>query len=71
MKIDVVCGKSVDGSTAVTTEYGDRSYYFCSEKCEMDFVGNPIRYVDKSRSVGSTEGSPKTLASGDKVRSHS
>lgn len=69
MKKDVVCGRDVDEATAARTTYGDRTYFFCSEKCETDFVSNPLRYVDKSRSVGSTEGSPKITASGEEVDS--
>ena len=71
MKKDVVCGKDVDEASAVRTTYGDRTYYFCSNRCERDFADNPIRYVDKSRSVGSTEGSPKVMPSGSVVHSHS
>jgi len=71
MKTDVVCGRTVDEAVAINTTYGDRHYYFCSKKCEGDFVSNPLRYVDKSRSVGSTEGAPKLSESGEKVRSRS
>lgn len=69
MKTDVVCGKSVDENTPISTTYGDRAYHFCSKKCEYEFIGNPLRYVDKSRSVGSTEGSPKLSETGEKIRS--
>lgn len=71
MKTDVVCGKTVDANTPISTTYGDRTYHFCSKKCEFEFVGNPLRYVDKSRSVGSTEGSPKLDEKGRHVRSRS
>lgn len=64
METDVVCGKTVDANTPISTTYGDRKFCFCSKKCERDFVTNPLRYVDKSRSVGSTEGSPKIDAAG-------
>ncbi|MBV9079751.1 MAG: YHS domain-containing protein [Elusimicrobia bacterium] len=70
-KTDVVCGMEVDENGPHQTQYGDRTYHFCSAKCENDFVGNPLRYVDKSRSVGSTEGSPKILPSGREVQSRS
>jgi YHS domain-containing protein len=66
MAKDIVCGKEVSESTAIKTDYGDRPYYFCSKTCEMDFVNNPIRYVDKSQAVASTEGSPKIYPQGVK-----
>ena len=71
MKKDIVCDREVDERTAPRTDYGDRTYYFCSEKCETAFVGNPLRFVDKSHSASSTEGSPKITASGQEVQSHS
>ena len=69
MKNDIVCGKPVNETSQFHTTYGDRPYYFCSDSCEMDFVSNPIRYVDKSGSVASTEGSPVIDAQGKKVHS--
>ena len=70
MTKDIVCGKNVDERNAVTTEYGDRRYYFCSKKCERDFAGNPIRYVNPSGAVASTEGSSKLTAEGKRVSSN-
>jgi YHS domain-containing protein len=69
MKKDVVCGKMVDDNTPIATTYGDRKFSFCSKKCEYDFIGNPLRYVDKSRSVGSTEGSPRVNPKGQELLS--
>jgi len=69
MKNDIVCGRSVTETKEFKTTYGDRPYYFCSKKCEMDFAANPIRYVDKSGSVASTEGAPMLDEKGKKVRS--
>ena len=69
MAKDIVCGKQVDQQKAIMTTYGDRPYYFCSAKCEADFVGNPIRYTDPSGAVASTEGSPKVTSDGQQVRS--
>ncbi len=62
---DIVCGKEIDEQNAVTTTYGDKPFYFCSTKCERDFIGNPIRYVDTTGAVASTEGSPTLTADGE------
>jgi YHS domain-containing protein len=69
MAKDIVCGKDVRDDTVFKTTYGDRPFYFCSKKCETDFVGNPIRYVNPSGAVASTEGSPKLSADGKPTRS--
>jgi YHS domain-containing protein len=63
---DVVCEKELSGPTEFASKYGDQMHYFCSKKCQMDFVQSPLRYEDKSRSVSSTEGSPVTDAPGVK-----
>jgi Cu+-exporting ATPase len=67
---DIVCGKEVSESSKFTTHYGDRPFYFCSDKCERDFAGNPIRYVDPTGAVASTEGSPKLTENGEKIASN-
>jgi len=69
MAKDIVCEKEVNEATAFTTNYSDQPFYFCSEKCERAFVGNPIRYVNPSGAVASTEGSPKVTESGRNVKS--
>jgi YHS domain-containing protein len=57
-EIDIVCGKTVAKQATLMSTYGDRPYYFCSKNCQQSFGNDPIRYVDKSKSVGTTEGSP-------------
>lgn len=69
MTKDIVCGKTVSEGTDLKTTYGERSYSFCSDTCERAFITNPTHYVDKSGSVGSTEGSPMINERGEKVRS--
>jgi YHS domain-containing protein len=66
MAVDIVCKRTVDEKEAIKTMYGDRDYYFCSKKCEMDFVGNPIRYVEKSQASASQEGTPTLTEDGKK-----
>ncbi len=64
MAEDIVCKKQVGDDSEFQSPYGDRPYYFCSKKCQMDFAENPIKYVDKSQSVSSTEGQPLVGADG-------
>ncbi len=58
MPEDIVCKRPVPETTEFHSTYGDRPYYFCSKKCQLDFAENPIKYVDPSQTVASTEGSP-------------
>ncbi len=47
--IDPVCGMSVDPSTtAVSREYEDVTYYFCSAHCVENFDADPARYAPAS-----------------------
>lgn len=65
MDKDIVCEREVPTTTPYVTKHGDRTFYFCSKKCEMDFVGNPTKYIEKvGGAIGSTEGSPKINAQG-------
>ncbi len=71
MPDDIVCGRNLgDKKTDFRTRYEDRTYVFCSETCLREFVKNPFHYLDKSRSVSSTEGSPKLDEDGRKTRSN-
>lgn len=65
MRNDIVCGREIPDRTPFHSDYGDRPYYFHSHACLMNFAENPLRYVDKSKSVSSTEGSPKQQADGE------
>ena len=46
---DPVCGTEVDESkakpTGLTSEYGGKTYYFCSEACKKEFAKNPAAYI--------------------------
>jgi Cu+-exporting ATPase len=43
---DPVCGMTVDEEKAAgTSEYGSRTYYFCSASCLTKFKADPNRYV--------------------------
>jgi signal transduction histidine kinase/YHS domain-containing protein len=44
---DPVCGMEV-GPDALSFEYGDRLYRFCSRACHDSFVAQPARYVQAS-----------------------
>lgn len=45
MAIDPVCGMEVNEESAVTSEYGGKTYYFCSPGCKAAFDENPKKYV--------------------------
>jgi YHS domain-containing protein len=42
-----VCGMNVDKKQAPTSEYQDRTYYFCSEECKEKFDENPQEYMTR------------------------
>lgn len=45
---DPVCGMEIEPATAYgQTEYGGKTYYFCSKHCEDEFKKNPERYASK------------------------
>ncbi len=49
MNIDVVCGMKIDEDDAVgTSEYLNRTYYFCSEDCKHKFDQKPEQYIVKT-----------------------
>jgi YHS domain-containing protein len=51
MEKDPVCGMDVDpNSAAGQSEYGGKTYYFCSLGCKQDFDKEPERYVGQSTS---------------------
>src|SRR3990172_2352893 len=51
---DPICGMMVDKATALRTERGGRSYYFCSPQCQKTFE-NPERELKAMRTrVAST-----------------
>ncbi|HUU37789.1 MAG TPA: YHS domain-containing protein, partial [Candidatus Desulfaltia sp.] len=46
MAKDVVCGMEVhEDKAAATTEYGGKTYYFCSEHCKREFDRDPEKYL--------------------------
>jgi len=43
---DVVCGMQVDpAKAAATSEYQEKTYYFCAKACKVKFDANPAQYV--------------------------
>ena len=47
MPYDPVCGKKL-GKTEYSHEYHGKTYYFCSEDCLYEFIGNPGKYVKEN-----------------------
>lgn len=46
MEKDVVCGMQVDAAKAAgKSEFGGRTYYFCSPVCKKKFDANPSQYA--------------------------
>lgn len=49
MAKDPVCGMYVDeekaGTSGLVVQYGNESFFFCSEKCKKDFEKEPVHYV--------------------------
>ena len=44
--IDPVCGMQLDDQqTAITSQYMNRTYYFCSLGCKQQFDNDPQRYA--------------------------
>jgi uncharacterized protein len=46
---DPVCGMTVDRSTAFTSEWRGRTYYFCGAGCKSKFDADPEAYLDPHR----------------------
>jgi len=42
---DLVCGMDVDPASALRTEYGGRTYFFCNPRCLEKFRAEPSRYL--------------------------
>jgi len=49
---DPVCGMGVDTVKGLRTEYGGKSYYFCSPNCQETFVREADRYATVGETVG-------------------
>jgi Cu+-exporting ATPase len=46
MEKDVVCGMQVDPAKAAgSSQYKEKTYYFCSKGCKIKFDANPGQYV--------------------------
>jgi len=48
---DPVCGMSVDTAKGITTEYGGKSYYFCSPHCQTTFETEADRYAIEGETI--------------------
>ena len=45
---DPVCGMEIkDISNAEKLDYKDKSYYFCSDLCKIQFEQDPEKYIKK------------------------
>jgi YHS domain-containing protein len=49
MTRDHVCDMEIDErKPAITAEYADDTYYFCSQECKNKFVEDPEKYVSRT-----------------------
>ena len=47
--LDPVCGMTVDpGSAKFRADHSGKTYFFCSESCQLKFTADPERYVRKA-----------------------
>jgi YHS domain-containing protein len=48
---DPVCGMRIDEDEAyamdLTSDFGDRTYFFCSDVCKEEFDRKPQNYVER------------------------
>ncbi len=44
---DPVCGMCVDREKGLSTEYENRTYYFCSSRCKKTFLKKPEKYLER------------------------
>ncbi len=60
LKIDPVCGMTVNSKTAtLKTEHGGQTYYFCSAGCRTKFTSNPAKYLDPELVRAAADAQPK------------
>lgn len=45
---DPVCDMTVTQESKFHEDFRGHTYYFCSEKCQTKFLGNPLQYTQKS-----------------------
>lgn len=45
MTIDPVCGMEVDPKASPHAEYDGEMYYFCSERCRLQFMQDPGQFI--------------------------
>jgi YHS domain-containing protein len=64
---DPICGMMVDKATALTTERGGRTYYFCSASCKRTFE-NPERGDAKAQERPDARATPPKVVAFRKPR---
>ena len=46
--LDPVCGMKIDrGGATATSEYKNKTYYFCAEGCKEQFDKSPEEYLEE------------------------
>ncbi|TET67082.1 MAG: YHS domain-containing protein [Candidatus Aminicenantes bacterium] len=50
---DPVCGMKISKKTAAaTSEYMDKTFYFCARGCKKEFDADPMKYVKTEEKKG-------------------
>src|ERR687894_673724 len=50
MAIDPICGMTVDSKSAAGKQkHGEETYYFCSRRCMVKFIGDPETFLKEPR----------------------
>ncbi len=67
MPRDPVCGMNVNEDRAAgRSDYLGRSYYFCSDRCKMEFDKSPDRYARPDETGGRDDRTGRTGRTGDR-----
>jgi P-type Cu+ transporter len=62
---DVVCGMEIpEDKAAATSEYGGKTYYFCSEHCKREFDKEPEKYLSAAWKPAGMPASVETAPEG-------
>lgn len=59
MVTDPVCGMALEHEKATSTVWAGQSFYFCSEGCKQEFLGNPTRFQMNQATISQPSAIPQ------------
>lgn len=59
MVTDPVCGMALEHEKATSTVWDGQSFYFCSEGCKQEFLGNPTRFQMNQATISQPSAIPQ------------